>query len=82
MDNAEQLCDQRFVKAEYQRARPAGPATQNSFDILICPQAGGRLPFSVAESDGDQFAAELDVLAKLIRARVARARMNGEDAAR
>jgi len=34
----------------------------------------------VAE-DGDQFAAELDVLAALVRARVIRARVDGEEAA-
>jgi hypothetical protein len=33
----------------------------------------------VAEKNGEQFAAELDVLAALIRARVIRARVEGEE---
>jgi hypothetical protein len=35
----------------------------------------------VAEKNGEQFAAELDVLAALIRARVIRARIDGEETA-
>jgi hypothetical protein len=35
----------------------------------------------VAEKDGEQFGAELDVLAALVRARVIRARVDGEEAA-
>jgi hypothetical protein len=42
--------------------------------------AGGRQTFSVAEKNGEHFAAELDVLAALIRARVIRARVDAEEA--
>jgi hypothetical protein len=80
MDKAEPLCDLRFVKAEYRLARPADEAPENSFVISIHPLAGGPQSFSVAEKNGEQFAAELDVLAALIRARVIRARVNGEEA--
>ena len=69
MDKAEALCDLRFVAAEYRLARPAGDALENSFVISIRPLAAAKQTFSVAEKNGEQFAAELDVLAALIRAR-------------
>jgi hypothetical protein len=78
MDKAEPLCDLRFVKAEYQLAKPAGRSPENSFEISFRPLAGGPTTFAVAEKNGEQFAAELDVLAALIRARVIRARIDGE----
>jgi hypothetical protein len=53
---------------------------RNSLDISIRPLDGGLQTFSVAEKNGEQFAAELDVLAALIRARVIRARVDGEEA--
>jgi hypothetical protein len=80
MNKAEPLCDLRFVKAEYRLARPTDEAPENFFDISIRPLAGGKHTFSVAEKSGEQFAAELDVLAALIRARVIRARVEGEEA--
>jgi hypothetical protein len=43
-------------------------------------QFRGWQTFSVAEKNGEQFAAELDVLAALIRARVIRARVDAEEA--
>lgn len=81
MDKAEPLCDLRFVKANYQLARPAGQSSQNLFQISFQLRAGGSHGFSVSEKDADQFAAELDVLAALVRARVIRARVDGEEAA-
>jgi hypothetical protein len=81
VSKAEPLCDLRFVKAQYQLARPAGQSSENSFQISFQPRAGGPHSFSVAEKDGEQFAAELDVLAALVRARVIRARVDGEETA-
>jgi hypothetical protein len=81
VNKAEPLCDLRFVKAEYQLAKPAGQLPDNSFLVVFRPLAGGSSSFSVAEKDGEQFAAELDVLAALVRARVIRARVDGEEAA-
>lgn len=78
MNNAEPLCDLRFVKAGYQ---PGGQSSENSFQVSFQPRAGGSHNFSVAEKDGEQFGAELDVLAALVRARVIRARVDGEEAA-
>jgi hypothetical protein len=80
IDKAEPLCDPRFVKTEYRLARPTDEAPENSFDISIHPLVGGPQPFSVTEKNGEQFAAELDVLAALTRARVIRARVDGEEA--
>jgi hypothetical protein len=80
MKTAEPLCDLRFVKAEYRLARPTDEMPEAFFDISIHPLAGGKYPFSMAEKNGEQFAAELDVLAALIRAKVIRARVDGEEA--
>ena len=80
MNKAEPLCDLRFVKAEYRLAQLADEAPENSFDISIRPLAGGRQTFSVAEKNGEQFAAELDVRAAIIRARLIRARVDAEEA--
>jgi len=77
MDKAEPLCDLRFVKAEYQLAKTAGRSPQ--FEVSFRPLGGGTMAFAVAEKNGEQFAAELDVLAALIRARVIRARIDGEE---
>ena len=81
MNQTEPLCDLRFVKAEYKLAMPADQSSENSFLISFRPSAGGPLSFSVAEKNGEQFAAELDVLSALVRARVIRARVDGEERA-
>lgn len=80
MNKAEPLCDLRFVKAAYRIARPTDEMPENFFDIIIGPLTGGKHTFSIAENNGEQFAAELDVLAAIIRARVIRARVDGEEA--
>jgi len=80
MNTAELLCDLRFVKADYSVADTTDKVPENIFEISIRPLAGGRQTFSVGEKNGEQFAAELDVLAALIRARVIRARVDGEEA--
>ena len=80
MNKAEPLCDLRFLKAEYRLARSTDAAPENFFDISIGPLASGKHTFHMAEKNGEQFAAELDVLAALIRARVIRARVDGEEA--
>jgi hypothetical protein len=80
MNKAEPLCDLRFVQAEYRLARPTDEAPENFFDISICPLAASKHTFSIPEKNGEQFAAELDVLAALIRARVIHARVDGEEA--
>ncbi len=81
MNKAEPLCDLRFVKAEYRLAKPAGQPSENSFLVTFQPLGGSSNGFSVAEKNAEQFAAELDVLAALVRARVIRARVDGEETA-
>jgi hypothetical protein len=79
MDNSEPLCDLRYVKAEYQVAKPSNPSTDNCFRIKSRSSAGVLYTFSITEKNAEQFAAELDVLTALIRARVMRARLIGEE---
>jgi len=80
MNNAEKLCDLRFVKAAYRLARPTDQIPENFFDVMIDALTGGKHTFSIAENNGEQFAAELDVLAAIIRARIIRARVDSEEA--
>ena len=79
MDMSEPLCDLRFVKAEYQSGKPADRLSESCFQVSILPLGDAPRSFSVAEKNGEQFAAELDVLAAHIRARVMRARLHGEE---
>ena len=80
MNKPEPLCDLRFIKAEYRLAQPTDEAPENLFDISIRPLAGSKHTFSMAEKNGEQFVAELDVLAAIIRARIIRGRVEGEEA--
>ena len=79
MDKAEPLCDLRYVKAEYELAKPIDRSSEGCFRVTIRPSDCEPHTLAVAEKDGEQFAAELDVLAALIRARVIRARLIGEE---
>ncbi len=75
MNTAERLSDLRFVRAEYRVSQLPNQAEGHVFTISMGPPANDRPTFSIAEKDGEQFAAELDVLAAIIRARVIRARV-------
>jgi len=79
MDKNEPLCDLRFLTAEYKAAKPKDQSHESHFQIGIRPSDRGPLQFDVDEKNGEQFAAELDVLAAIIRARVIRARLRGEE---
>jgi hypothetical protein len=79
MNKAEPLCDLRFLAAEYQRAKATDRVSDSSFNLTFRPLGAAPTSFTVAGKDGVQFAAELDVLAALIRARVIRARVDGEE---
>jgi hypothetical protein len=79
MNKAEPLCDLRFLAAQYQIATAADHASGCSFEVSFRPLGAAPSKFTVAGKDGEQFAAELDVLAAIIRARVIRARVDGED---
>ncbi len=66
--NPENICDLPMVKADYRwiehRARPACNGFRIKFD-------GGQI--DVDEASANQFAAEIEALAALIRARLLRA---------
>ena len=79
MDKAEPLCDFRYIKAEYEVAKPTDRSSRSCFRIAIHPSSVEPYSFIVAETNADQFAAELDALAAIIRARVIRARLRGEE---
>jgi len=79
MNDAEPLCDLRFVAAKYQIATSADRTSDSSFELSFRPLGATPSTFSIGGKDAAQFAAELDVLAALIRARVIRARVDGEE---
>ena len=79
MNKAEPLCDLRYVKAESEVAKPIDRSSEGCFRITIHPSGSEPHKFAIAEKNGEQFAAELDALAALIRARVMRARLSGEE---
>ena len=74
MSAIEPLCDLHMIKAEYREV-----STGHSFHIRVTsgPQ---KLQFDISEKDGELFAAELEVLAAIIKSRVIRARIIGEEA--
>jgi hypothetical protein len=51
-------------------ANPANGLSESDFRIRIHPAGNEPYAFTVAEKNGEQFAAELDVLSALIRARI------------
>ncbi len=75
--SAEILCDLDWVKAQYERTGPDQPKGDNSFRITLDIPGTEPFTFLVGERDGDQLAAELDVLSAIIRAKVVRARLIG-----
>jgi hypothetical protein len=81
MNKAEPLCDLRFLAAQYQIAKPGDRTSESSFQVSFRPLGSAAIVFVVAVKDGEQFAAEIDVLAAIIRARVIRARVDDEEKA-
>ena len=78
IDMAKLLCDLDFIKAEYERAAVGVEHDVECFRISI--DIAGAVPCTirVAISDGAQFAAELDVLAALMRARALKVQLSGQ----
>jgi hypothetical protein len=73
----EPLCDLQMVKAEYGViGRDSSSGHYFRIQIKVAKQA---VSVDVREDEGDVLAAELDVLATIIRKRVVRARTNGEE---
>lgn len=73
----EPLCDLQMVKAEYGAFGKDGQSDYNFRITLVSSKQ--RLPFDIREQDGELFAAELEALAAIMRSRVIRARMIGEE---
>jgi hypothetical protein len=74
----EPLCDLQMVKAEYGVLGSRDGRPDHWFRIKLV-SARQDAPFNVREQDGELFAAELEALAAIIRSRVIRARMTGEE---
>jgi hypothetical protein len=73
----EPLCDLQMVKAEYGAFGQDGKSGYDFKMTLISSKQ--RVTFDVREEEGELFAAELEALAAIIRSRVIRARMIGEE---
>ena len=74
MDTPELLCDLRMIKADYRLVSHKDRDPDHSFRIRIIPDKL-EMQFDISEENGELFAAELDALAAIIRARVIRARL-------
>lgn len=73
----EHLCDLQMVKAEYGAFGGKGGKSDHRFGIKLVSST--RTSPSMFEEEGELFAAELEALAAIIRSRVSRARMIGEE---
>ena len=74
----EPLCDLQMVKADYGPFSGTDGTPDYCFRITLV-SSKQSLPFDVREVEGELFAAELEALAAIIRSRVIRARMIGEE---
>lgn len=70
----EDICDLPMVRAEFRWIEHRNRPASNGFRILFRPAGGSQGQIDVDEATAHQFAAELDALAALIRARLLRAR--------
>jgi hypothetical protein len=76
----EPLCDLQMVKAEYGASGGKGGSSDHCFMIRLV-SSKQDVVFDVREQEGELLASELEALAAIIRSRVIRARMNGEEQA-
>jgi hypothetical protein len=74
----ELLCDLDFIKLEYARATASAPPSDDHFRISVHIPNLEVHAFDVSAEKGAQIAAELDVLASLIRARLLKAQFAGK----
>lgn len=73
----ELLCDLHVVKAEYGELKTHNRASNHIFRIQI--KLEHSVVVDVPEQEADLFAAELEALAAIIRSRVIRARLTGDE---
>jgi hypothetical protein len=74
----ELLCDLQMVKAEYGAFSGKNGKPDHCFRIKLISTKQDAC-FDVREEEGELFAAELEALAAIIRSRVIRARLVGEE---
>ena len=78
MSAPEPLCDLRMIKADYRLVGLKDHKPDHFFRIWVTPEKH-EMQFDVPEESGELFAAELEALAAIIRSRVIRARLIGEE---
>ena len=78
MSTTEPLCDLEMIKADYRVVSPSEGKADHYFRIRIIPRKQ-EVQFDIPETEGELFAAELEALAAIIRSRVIRARIIGEE---
>ena len=66
----ETICNLPMIKAEYRRIEPITRPAHNGFRIGLRPSGHHQGKVDVDEIDAMQFAAELEAVAAVIRARV------------
>ena len=76
MDFPELLCDLTMVKAQYHDKMDNEGDRGHYFEIQITSRFT-EIHFDIPSTSGDIFAEELEVLASIIRARVAKERSSG-----
>ena len=78
MTAPEPLCDLEMIKADYRLVSHKDREPDYCFRIRIIPNKQ-EMQFDVPKGRGELFAAELEALAAIIRSRVIRARLIGEE---
>jgi hypothetical protein len=78
MDTTEPLCDLEMIKAVYRSNNTQGREPDHCFRINVIA-SGQKVQFDVPEKEGEVFASELEAVAAIIRSRVIRARIIGEE---
>ena len=74
MNTPELLCDLRMIKADYRSVGHKDRDPEHCFHIRVIPEKQ-EIQFDISEENGELFAAELEALAAIIKARVIRARL-------
>jgi hypothetical protein len=78
MTAPEPLCDLEMIKADYRLVSHKDRKPEYCFCIRVVANKQ-EMQFDVPERRGELFAAELEALAAIIRSRVIRARLVGEE---
>ena len=78
MSTTEPLCDLKMIKADYRLVSHKDREPDHCFRIRVIPN-NQEMQFDIPEKNGELFAAELEALTAIIRSRVIRARLIGEE---